>query len=103
VANLDEISLMLGEIRSDIKHALMWQREHEDKDQERYDKLAERIDAGNHVRTRVQQVERDLAASLPILEGIRKMRWVAAGFIGAVALAGGVAGGFATTLFKLLA
>jgi hypothetical protein len=103
VANLDEISLMIGELRSDMRHALTWFDKHEEKDQERYDQLALRLDHLGIPLTRLQQIERDLAAAVPIIEGVRRLRWIAAGFIGAVALAGGVAGGLASTLFKLLA
>lgn len=101
MADLDEISWMLGEIKSDLRHALKWFEEHEAKDQERFEKLTVRIDAGNHVRTRVDQVERDLQAARPILDGITKAKWVVIGVMISVGAIGGAFGGWAMTLVKL--
>lgn len=103
MADLDEISMTLGEIKSDLKHAIKWFDEHEQKDQERFEKLTQRIDAGNHVRTRIEQVERDLQAAKPILEGITRAKWIVIGVMVTVGAIGGAFGGWAMSLVRLFA
>ena len=102
MADLDEISLMLGEIRADTRHALKWFDEHEKKDQERYDKLAERLDAADLTRSivRLELVETEIRNAMPVIEGVRKARWVLAGFVAALGLIGGAIGGVATNAMK---
>lgn len=103
MADLDEISMMLGEIKSDLRYALKWFDEHEARDQDRYDKLAAQIAVTAAFAPRMDRVEVDIAASKPVIESIKKMKWVAAGFVGAIALAGGVVGGVATSVLKWFA
>jgi hypothetical protein len=105
VADLDEISCLLGEIRSDVKHAVKWFDEHEARDQERFEKLTERLDDADFTRSivRLELVESEIRSAMPVIEGIRKARWIAAGFVAAIGLAGGVAGGVATNVLKWFA
>jgi hypothetical protein len=102
VANLDEMSLVLGEIRSDVKHAVKWFDEHEQRDQERFEKLTERLDDADFARSivRLELCEAEIRNAMPVIQGIRKARWMLAGFIAAIGLAGGVAGGVATNMLK---
>jgi hypothetical protein len=78
MADLDEISMMLGEIRSDLKHALVWFNEHENKDQERFEKLSERIAVHNGVKARVDQMESILGEHKPVIEQVKRVRWLGA-------------------------
>jgi hypothetical protein len=105
VANLDEISLMIGEIRSDVKHAVKWFDEHEARDQERFEKLTERLDVADITRAivRLELCEAEIRDAMPVVQGIRKARWMLAGFVAAIGLAGGVAGGVATNILKWFA
>jgi hypothetical protein len=100
MADLDEISVMIGEIRSDVKHSLRWFDEHEKKDQERYDALAKRIDSGAIAVARIERVEDDIIVIKPVVADVKKLKWVAAGFVMALGLAGGAVGSIATNAMK---
>jgi hypothetical protein len=43
MADLDEMSVAIGEIRAGMAHLGQWTKDHEDRDQERYDLLARQI------------------------------------------------------------
>jgi hypothetical protein len=102
VADLDEISMVLGEIRSDVKHAMRWFDEHEAKDQERYDKLAARLDVADLNRSivRLELVEAEIRDAKPMIDSFKRAKWVLAGFIAALGLVGGAIGGVATNAMK---
>jgi hypothetical protein len=78
MADLDEISMMLGEIKSDLRHALRWFDEHENKDQERYEQLVKRIEIHNGVEARVTQVEDTVKEHKPVIEQVKRVRWLGA-------------------------
>jgi hypothetical protein len=78
MADLDEISMMLGEIKSDLRHALRWFEEHENKDQERYEQLVKRIEIHNGVEARVTQVEDTVKEHGPVIEQVRRVKWLGA-------------------------
>src|SRR6478609_7018154 len=101
MSDLDQISMMFGEIKSDLRHAIRWFDEHEAEDQQRFELLTARIDAGNHVRSRVEQVERDLEAAKPVLQGITNAKWVVIGVMITVGAIGGAFGGWALSVAKL--
>jgi hypothetical protein len=105
VANLDEISLMIGEIRSDVKHAVKWFDEHEARDQERFEKLTERLDSADMTRAivRLELCEAEIRDAMPVLASVRKAKWVLAGFVAALGLVGGAIGGVATNAMKWFA
>jgi hypothetical protein len=69
VANFDEISMKLGEISSDIKHALAWMKDHELRDQERFDAMTEQINAHE-----------------PVIVEVKRFKWVVTGLAAFVAL-----------------
>jgi hypothetical protein len=102
MANLDELSVTLGEIRSDVKHVLRWQDEHEEADQRRFAALAQRLDSADIVRAQVRMdlIEAEVLAAKPVIEGVRKARWALMGFILAVSLVGGSLGSVAMTTLK---
>jgi hypothetical protein len=78
MADLDEISMTLGEIRSDLRHALRWFDEHERKDQERFEELAKRIEIHNGVTSRVIQIEDTIKEHKPVIEQVKRVRWLGA-------------------------
>jgi hypothetical protein len=102
VADLDEISCLLGEIRSDVKHAVKWFDEHEARDQERFEAITARLDAADLTRSivRLELVESEIRSAMPVIEGVKKARWVLAGFVAALGLVGGAIGGVATNAMK---
>jgi hypothetical protein len=102
VADLDEISLMIGEIRSDMRHAVRWFDEHEKKDQERYDGIVARLDEAQIARSlvRMELIENEIKQTKPVIEGLKKAKWVLAGFIAAIGLVGGAVGSIATNALK---
>jgi hypothetical protein len=81
MADLDEISMMLGEIKSDLRYALRWFEEHENKDQERFEQLAKRIEIHNGVAARVSQVEDTIKEHKPVIEQVKRVRWLGAATI----------------------
>lgn len=101
MADLDEMSAMIGEIRADMRHAMKWFDEHEKADQRRFAALAERLDAADFVRTkvRIDMVEQNISQIMPVVEGVSKAKWAAIGFVAAVSLVGGFIGGKITTAF----
>lgn len=92
MADLDEISMMLGEIKSDLRHALKWFDEHEDKDQERFEKLAERIEVHNGVKLRVDRMESTIKEHQPVIEQVRRVKWLGAATATVVITLSGIAG-----------
>lgn len=76
MADLDEISMMLGEISSDIKHALEWQKNHELADEDRFQKLTQRIDINNGYRFRLEALEDVTAIHKPIVESFQRIKWL---------------------------
>lgn len=96
MADLDEMSTNIGEIRADIRHMLKWFDQHEDRDQERFEKLGVRIDAANGYRGRIQTLEATVAEHKPVVEGLQRIKWL----WGIVAALGAFA---ATLLVKWLA
>lgn len=76
MADLDQISMMLGEIRSDVKHALQWLDAHEDADQERFEKLSERIAANNGYKEQINIIETTLNEHKPVIEQVRRVKWL---------------------------
>jgi hypothetical protein len=47
MANLDEISVMLGGLQADMRSAKEWFEKHEEADQRRFEALAAKIDQNN--------------------------------------------------------
>jgi hypothetical protein len=106
MTDLDELSMMLGEIKSDLKYARKWFDEHEKNDQRRFEELAARmdatalLDADNNYKSRIEAIEVHVLTAKPVIEHIKKLRWIAAGFVMAIAILGGAGAGVATTAFK---
>lgn len=100
MADLHEISMLLGEIRSDVKNANRWFIEHEKNDERRFQDLALRIDHANGFRGRIETLELHVESTKPMLENFRRIKWVAAGFVAAITLVGGAVGGLAATVLK---
>jgi hypothetical protein len=92
MADLDEISMMLGEIKSDLRHALRWFEEHENKDQERFEQLAKRIEVHNGVKERVFQMESVLKKHEPVIEHVKRLRWLGGVTVAIVVFLSGIAG-----------
>ena len=87
MADLDEISMLLGEIKSDIKHiqgdvkqVLVWQEGHEEADQHRFKELADRITVNNGYRFRIEALEDTAELHKPVIEHVKRLRWAAAVF-----------------------
>jgi hypothetical protein len=100
VADLDEISVMIGEIRADMRHALKWFDEHEKRDQDRYELLVDRIDNSSGFGARITKCEDDLIIAMPIVQGVKRVKWVIAGFVAAIGLVGGAVGSVASAALK---
>jgi hypothetical protein len=100
MANLDEISLILGELRSDVKHIRVWTREHEERDEARFKILADKITQINGHGTRLAVVEDKIVVFEPAIESFKKLKWIAAGFAAAISLVGGAAAGVAAQALK---
>jgi hypothetical protein len=94
--------MLLGEIRSDVKHAVKWFDEHEARDQERFEAITERLDAADIARSRVriELIEAEIKAAKPVIDGLKKARWVIAGFVAAIGLIGGAVGSVASAALK---
>jgi hypothetical protein len=92
MADLDEISMMLGEIKSDLRYALRWFEEHENKDQDRFEQLAKRIEVHNGVKERVFQMESTLKEHIPVIEHVKRLRWLGGVAVAVVVTLSGVAG-----------
>ena len=97
---LDEISLTLGEIRSDLKYQRQWLDDHEEADQSRFEQLAVKIEKANGYNYRILAVEDHVKQFLPVIESTRRVKWLFAGFIAGIGIVGGAVGGFAAQLFK---
>ena len=97
---LDEISLLLGEIRSDIKHTNEWFEKHEERDQQRFEALAIRIDRANGFGGRISSVEESVARFAPVAENMVRAKWMLAGFLMCIAIIGGTIGGVSSQVLK---
>lgn len=101
MADLDEISMVLGEIRSDIRHVVRWSEEHERADECRFVALAERLDAITVNLPRLEKVENDVEEIKPVIEHVKRAKWIAAGAFGVLSVIGGFISSFATQLWKM--
>lgn len=102
MANLDEMSVMLGEIRSDLKHVLNWQKDHEIADQQRFEALAVRIDKNNGHAGRIDALEIRATKVEVVADNIKKAGWMTRGFFLGLSLIGGVVGATALQIAKWL-
>lgn len=100
MANLDDLSVMIGEIRSDIKHVLRWQQQHEVADQERFEQLADRIDANNGYGPKIIALEGRTAEVEVVVASVKKIGWMGKGFLLALSLVGGATGAWALQIAK---
>jgi hypothetical protein len=100
MADLDELSMMIGEIRANTEYAKKWFSEHEHADQRRFDALAKRIDAIHGHSARLETIEATLVEVKPVVEGVRRAKWAFVGFVGAMSIVGGVVGGKVSTTFQ---
>jgi hypothetical protein len=100
MADLDELSMMIGEIRANTEFAKRWFSEHEHADQRRFDALAKRIDAIHGHGARIEMIEAQLVETKPVIEGVRRAKWAFVGFVGAMSIAGGVVGGKVSSAFQ---
>jgi len=100
MADLDEMSLILGEIRGDVKHMLTWQSDHEVNDQRRFDSLTQRINSYRGHDDRILNLEADSESMLVITGNLTKMGWMSRGFVLALSLIGGASGAMALHVVK---
>ena len=100
VANLNEISMLLGELRSDAKHIVRWAEEHEERDTERFQVLTEQLSAIAVPLQRLSILERELATAKPAIEFLNKAKWIVAGGLAVLAIMGGAASGLAAQALK---
>lgn len=100
MADLDEISMMLGEIRSDLKNAAALFSSHEYATRERFVQLATRLDVLASGIHRLEHVETTVKKLEPVVESVTRLKWLAAGFIACLSLAGGVLGSIASQTWK---
>lgn len=105
MANLDEISLMLGEIRASVKHgaeqmtrAVEWMEKHEEQDQKRFELLADKIkEIANH-EPRITEIEAVLVPIQAHIEGQKVREYKLAG---GMVVIGGLVSVAGTILFAL--
>ena len=102
MADLDEISMLLGEIRSDMKHVLNWQVEHERADQTRFEELSSRMTVNNGYRFRLESLEDTLENFKPIMAHLTNAKWLAIGALVTIGAIGGAIGGWALSLAKMI-
>lgn len=76
MADLDEISVMIGEIRADLRHARKWYEEHELRDQERFEKLTARLDINNGYRFRLEALEDIAELHKPVIDSFQRIKWL---------------------------
>jgi hypothetical protein len=103
MAQLDDISMMLGKITSDLGHVTKWCEEHEERDEKRYDQLRSDIKSiavPLAPLARVEGLEGQMADVIIVTAKWKKIAWMSRGFIAALVLLGGTAGGLATQLLK---
>jgi rhamnose utilization protein RhaD (predicted bifunctional aldolase and dehydrogenase) len=105
MADLDEISLMLGEIRSSVKHgaeqmvrAVEWMEKHEARDQERFEMLANKIASIPDHTPRIKDIELTLEPVVEHIEGQKIREYKLAG---ALVVIGGAVSLIGTVLFTL--
>jgi hypothetical protein len=86
MADLDEISLMLGEIRASVKHgaeqmvrAVEWMEKHEVRDQQRFELLANKIAAIPDHAPRIKDIEITLEPIVEHIEGQKVREYKIAG------------------------
>jgi hypothetical protein len=93
MADLDEISMMLGEIKADLRHALRWFDEHEKRDQDRFEQLSEQIEVHNVV-SRVSEIEVIIEEHKPVIEQVKRVKWLGAMTAAALITITTIANGF---------
>lgn len=98
MADLDEMSLMLGRIDANMQNAVAWMDKHEKKDQERFDMLADRLDAMAGHQTRIEAVEMEI---VPIKAHIELAKIREYKLAGALVVIGGMVSLVGTVLFAL--
>lgn len=102
MSELSDISVMLGEVRGDMRSALKWFDNHEARDQDRFEKLADRIDMLGRSLTKLQDAEKVIKKIEPVVDSLQKMKWTTTGFLAGVGVLGGVVGSILTQVSKLI-
>lgn len=98
MADLDEISLMLGNIQADVRHTAVWIEKYEKLDKDRSEKIFNRLDVLSEFANRVEILEQEF---LPLkahfeLAKIREYK-----LAGAIVVIGGLVSVVGTVLFGL--
>lgn len=100
MADLDEMSMMLGEIRSDLRYALKWFDDHENKDQDRFEKLSARIEATNGMKERVNWIEATVKKHDPVIGHVKRLRWLSGVTVAIVITVSSVAGNISSYVLE---
>lgn len=102
MADLDDISVMIGELRADVKNILRWTSAHEQADERRFQVLSDRIESQTGVALRIDALEVKTADSEEVVEQVKRAVTFSRGFLLAISLIGGVFGAAALQLSKWL-
>lgn len=93
---------MLGEIRSDLKHTMSWQEQHEERDQARFDALSMQLANLSPTVIRIDKIEGRIDGIEPVIENVKRAKWIATGVAAGLAVVGGMIGSLSDRILKLL-
>ena len=102
MTKLDDLSLMLGELKSDARHVVKWCEEHEEKDAERFQVITEQLSAIAVPLQKLSILEHDIEKAKPVIEFVHKAKWILGGVLALLSVLGGAASGIAAQALKWL-